>query len=864
VSKPTFFVSYTGADRAWAEWIAWQLEAAGYTVTVQVWDSRPGNDFVAWMDRSIRAAERILVVLTPAYDQATSFTVPELTAAIGRDPTGELGVLLPVRVVDFTPDGLLRTRGWVDLVGKDRQAAREALLAGVSQERPKPDKEPPFPGEQSPEPAFPGQAPSTPTGQQVAAALDLWNVSVDRNPAFTGRVRLLDRLRRALTDPRQQPARVAVSGLGGVGKTQLVVEYANRYRQEYRLVWWVRADRPATIRGDLAGLAAAIGLDEAADPDQSVILAAVDRWLAEHDGWLLIFDNADQADTVAAYLPTEGAGQVVISSRDPVWRRNTTATVPVDVLERAEAVRFVLQRTGQRDRVAAGALAEALGDLPLALEQACAYVEVEQLPLAAYLELLREDAGELFAEGRPPDYQHTVVTTWARSFTALAERSPAAHELLRLLAFLGPDSISRDLLAEGTEVLPMPLAGLGGTQVDRAIGALGRYSLAKRSDDLVSVHRLVQAVVREELDADGKRAWAGAAVRLVAAAFPTESWDVRNWPACEQLLAHALAAAEHAERQQVEADLTSGLLIDIAGYFRDRVQFTATRTALERALAVSEAAHGVDVPETTTIINNLGYLLQNLGDPDGARAHYERALRIDEAALGPDHPDVAIDLSNLGGVLRDLGDLEGARAYIERALRILEAVYGADHPIVAVSVNNLGIVLRALGDLEGARAHYERALRITEAALGPDHPTVAIRVNNLGGVLQNLGDLAGARAYHERALRIDEAAYGLDHPTVAIDVNNLGIVLQDLGDLEGARAHYERALRITEAALGPDHPTVAIRVNNLGSVLQNLGDLAGARAYHERALRILEAVYGADHPRTRTVARSLVLLQDRQ
>jgi hypothetical protein len=134
--KPSFFVSYTGADRAWAEWIAWQLEATGYTVTIQVWDSRPGNDFVAWMDRSIRAAERIVVVLTPAYDQATSFTVPELTAAIGRDPTGELGVLLPVRVVDFTPGGLLRTRSWVDLVGKDRQAARAALLAGISQERP--------------------------------------------------------------------------------------------------------------------------------------------------------------------------------------------------------------------------------------------------------------------------------------------------------------------------------------------------------------------------------------------------------------------------------------------------------------------------------------------------------------------------------------------------------------------------------------------------------------------------------------------------------------------------------------------------------------------------------------------------------
>jgi hypothetical protein len=184
----------------------------------------------------------------------------------------------------------------------------------------------------------------------------------------------------------------------------------------------VRADRLATIRGDLAGLAAALGLEEATNPDQGVVLDAVGRWLAEHGGWLLVFDNADQADTVAPFLPTQGAGQVVITSRDPVRRRHTTATLSVEVLEQAEAVRFITKRTGQTDRSAARALAEALGNLPLAVEQACAYVEAEQLPLAAYLELLRQDVGELFAEGRPPDYQYTVATTWAHSFTSLAKR----------------------------------------------------------------------------------------------------------------------------------------------------------------------------------------------------------------------------------------------------------------------------------------------------------------------------------------------------------------------------------------------------------------------------------------------------------
>ena len=217
MASTKLFVSYTGTDRAWAEWIAWQLEQAGYPTMLQAWDSRPGNDFIVWMDRAIRQADRVVVVLSPAYEQATSFTTPEWTAAIGRDPTGELGVLVPVRVAEFTPGGLWRTRGWIDLAGKDRQAATEALLAGINEERMKPAQEPAFPGEPPPEPAFPG-----PVEPQV------WQVPVVRNPVFTGRARLLTRLHRALSDPGRWPARVALSGLGGVGKSQLVREVTAR------------------------------------------------------------------------------------------------------------------------------------------------------------------------------------------------------------------------------------------------------------------------------------------------------------------------------------------------------------------------------------------------------------------------------------------------------------------------------------------------------------------------------------------------------------------------------------------------------------------------------------------------------------
>jgi len=251
-----------------------------------------------------------------------------------------------------------------------------------------------------------------------------------------------------------------------------------------------------------------------------------------------------------------------------------------------------------------------------------------------------------------------------------------------------------------------------------------------------------------------------------------------------------------------------------------QADYTRAKSALERALKINEAAYGPDHPTVAIDVNNLGLVLQALGDLPAAKQAFERALKIDEAAYGPDHPTVAIDVNNLGSVLQDLGDLPAAKQAFERAIAIGEAAYGPNHPKVATFINNLGLVLRALGDLPAAKQAYERALKIDEATYGPDHPTVAIDVNNLGSVLQALGDLPAAKQAFEQALKIDEATYGPDHPTVAIDVNNLGNVQRALGDLSAAKAYYERALMIFRQYLGDEHPNTKVVKNNLIGLLQ--------------------------------------------
>jgi tetratricopeptide (TPR) repeat protein/cellulose biosynthesis protein BcsQ len=651
---------------------------------------------------------------------------------------------------------------------------------------------------------------------------NIWNVPYNRNPYFIGREQLLENIRASLTSGQPTAlTQVALYGLGGVGKTQLALEYAYRHsvdRQDYDLVWWARAESLAALAADYAALAMPLGLPEIGATEQEVAVAAVRQHLGQRRKWLLIFDNAADPEDLKNYLPRGGGGHILITSRYASWR-GVARPLDVRVLSRPESVAFLLKGSGREETAAAAELAQELGDLPLALEQARAYIEECGCSIGHYLDLFRTRYKEMLRRGKSSqEYPDTVATTWELSFQKVKAASPSAADLLNLCAYLAPDDIPKKLLVEGAKHLPKSLAAAVQDPVacNDALAVLRRYSLMEVSNDALAVHRLVQAVVRDRLNKKEKKQWAGAAVEMVNEVFPRDIVaKVETWPWCARLLPHGQVSAAHAQELKAALPATASIFNAIGAYLNIRAEYEAAKQALEGALAIGEAIYKPDNPKIATYANNLGYVLQTLGDLEGARAHYERALAIMEKVHGPNHPQVAIAVNNLGSVLRALGDLAEARVHYERALAIDEAAYGPDHPEVAIDVSNLGGVLRDLEDLEGAKAHYERALAIMEKVHGPNHPHVATAANNLGGVLQALGDLVGARAHYEQALAIDEAAYGSNHPQVAIRVSNLGSVLQALGDLPGAKACLERALAIRRQFLGEDHPKTKIVRDNL-------------------------------------------------
>lgn len=605
-----------------------------------------------------------------------------------------------------------------------------------------------------------------PPAATASAPAGLWHIPA-AVVSFTGRQVLLQSI-----SERLDTASLAVlHGGGGIGKTQLALRFAELNRERYAAGWLVRAASSITLGSGFAVIAAALGLPQAEAQDQNeAIRAALDR-LAQPDWdqpWLLILDDAATPEIAAPYLQHSARGHILVTSRDGAWK-SLSDPIHVGPWSREESLQFLARRAPSAARdPAIRNIADYLGDFPIALDQAAAYMAASALTPAAYLHVLTSaEADSPLSAAPAPGISQAVSAAWNFSCRRLRLESPDSLALLEEFAYLDPDNIPLDLLVPGDAAT-----------LDALVNPLLRSSLASRNGNLLSIPRLVQAHIRNDLRSrpagePGPQARLAAAVNRVNEAFPFKQDQPASWSPSAALLPHALAVTGYAESAHVELAISSRLLNQAALYLRIHARSPEARTLLERALLLAEKA------------------------------------------LGQDHQDVAVRAGNLAAVVADLGDLPTARTYSERALRIDEQVYGSEHPEVATDASNLSRILRELGDLPAARALVERALRIDEQILGTDHPNVARDTNNLATILQDLGDLPAARALAERALLLHENAYTPDHIRVATSANNLGLILRDLGDLPAARAHLERALRILTNTFGPDHPKTRAAADNL-------------------------------------------------
>jgi tetratricopeptide (TPR) repeat protein len=759
------FISYTGRDWGWASWLDFTLREAGYTTKVQGYDFMVGKSFVNAMDEALKQSRLVACLLSPAYLDSR-WCGEEWQVALLKEK------LLPLRIAECDLDGLLAPRAYLDLVGVAEVEARERIVAELKKrygEDPRPKVKPAFPRSAvaSPGPRFPGSLPA------------IWNITEERNPYFTGRDQALGDLHQALTAGKTAALTQAIKGLGGVGKSQLALEYAFRHVGEYDGIWWLHAEAPTTLARDYVDLASKLGVPVVTDEGQMV--RQVREQLSQRQRILLIFDNATEPRALAPYLPVHAARQIIVTTRAHTWPDSAAQDVhelPLDV-----ATAFLLKRTGQADQAAAKDVAQRLGCLPLALEQAAAYVVQCQKKLADYATLLGKHGLDLLERGHSHRYEKTVGTTWALAFEKVQANCPAAADLLYLCAFLAPENIYLRDLAGASQHLPERLAKILADELalDEAKAALLGFSLIRIDGEAIVIHRLVQDVTRKRMDPTARDQWLRTALRTVSELFPSDPDDVRTWDRCSRWLAHALIVVNWDKADTVEPSACARILNQTGLHLYAKANYKEAEPLFRRALAIKETNPGPNHPDVARCLNNLASLLRDTNRRSEAEPLFHRALAIDEASLGPNHPNVASDLNNLAVLLHAANRRSEAEPLFHRALAIGEASLGPNHPNVAIRLNNLASLLHATNRRSEAEPLYRRALAINEASLGPKHPEVARNLHNLAWLLKATNRLSEGEPLFRRAVRIAEDSLGPNHPSTLTFRRNLELFLAEQG-----------------------------------------------------------------------------------
>ncbi|QWF80427.1 hypothetical protein HUW46_03848 [Amycolatopsis sp. CA-230715] len=732
--------------------------------------------------------------------------------------------------------------------------------------------------------SFPNRQPDDPP--------PVWGNVPPRNPNFTGRVELLEQLAKRLTSGTTAVLPSAVHGLGGIGKTQMAAEYIYRHLQDYDLIWWIDAAHTTQIRAGLTELARALGLPGSAEANIAVpaVLEAL-RTGRPFRRWLLVFDAADSPDVVLPYFPRNGPGEILITSRNSDWA-GIARPLELAVFKREESIELLGRRGPEINVEDADELAEKLGDLPLAVEQAAAWRAVTGMPVQEYLRLFDDSVEEILDTASAPDYEVSVAAAWNVSFEELKTRNPAAHQILHICAFFSPEPISRDLLTGVSRVSISPeldAALRDPIKLARAIRDINRYGLAKidHGNNTLQLHRLVQLVLRNRVMAPQVHArMQHGAHQLLAALDPNDPESSRHWPRYRELLPHAYAAnvldcddswprqlyinvmrylfeyGDHEEAarlgkqarehftetlgptnpQTLEVSSRLGLYLWAIGRYSEAAELN------QRTLALRLQVSGEENEETFALQRNITIDLRAQGDFAAATKLSEEIYAKCKRMFGEDDPETLHAAYQHALSLRLSGAYRSAEELDRDTLRRRMEVLGRDH-VRTFSANSALIVdLREAGEYGQARVQQERLTENFQTRYGEDQLDTVGNAFLLSVARRKDGDHPGALSLSTEALHRFRLAYGDDHATTMACALAHSIDLRHSGDMAGAKKLGEETFERYRGGLGEHHPHTLAASADLAVTLRLQGDVAAARTIDERALEHFRATIGPDHP----------------
>jgi tetratricopeptide (TPR) repeat protein len=731
------------------------------------------------------------------------------------------------------------------------------------------------------------------SSRTLARQPQIWGAVPLRNPDFVGREELLEQLRIRLLGPGDRVTAVlpeALHGMGGVGKSQTVVEYVYQHASEYDIVWWIPSEHPTTIRSSFVDLAKRLGLR--ANSAETAVPAVLETLRSGmwNRRWILVFDNAEHPDAVRTFLPT-GLGHVVVTSRNSEWA-GVALMVEVDLFAREES-KELLRRRGGGDITDEDAdrLAEALGDLPLAVEQAASWRAHTGMPVAEYVDLLEENSFELLRAGATGEYELPMVAAWNVPLNRLKRDCKGVLELLQVCAFFSSEPISRSLLfgVRGASV-PEALAEVvrNPMELNQAVREINRYGLAKidLGRNTIQLHRLVQAILRDPLDRSQWDSMRHSVHLMLVNGDPGDPENSANWSAYADLLPHAINSGV----VDCQDDWVRALVAHLVRYLASSGDYQGALSLADSAWDAWRRDLGENHVDTLVMGRHRGYALRRVGRVTDASQFSNHVHELMKANLGEDHEATIAMTDILTIIPRTTGDLYQERDISQEILERARRVLGEDDPTTLRYANNYASTLRLAGEYFEARDLDQSTLRRRTALLGGIH---AATLNTRSGLAMDVrecglyveacemqeetsamatevlgrdhpytigGDrcLAVARrkaGLHDKAMELTEDVYnryrlrnGEGHVDTVTAMMDMATEFRHMGDLKKSLEFGERSVRDFGAIYSETHPFAVIATTNLAVTRRLMGDVDEARELNERAVAGLLTWLTADHP----------------
>ena len=669
----------------------------------------------------------------------------------------------------------------------------------------------------------------------------------------------------------------ALSGLGGIGKTQIAVEYVYRYRADYSAIFWVQAATETTRLSSLQIISQVLQLPSSQNQSPETTIAAFCTWLTQNSNWLLVFDDADHPEQLRSLLPQWGQGHILITARIPRFDSLGLARpVCLDPLSQEESVTFLMQRTGRlpdnaEELSAAQGIATEVGGLPLALEQAAAYILERQICFQDYLVSFRQQRLAILQRSRPVmgDYPESISTTWSLNFQAVASASPLAADILCVSAFLAPEAIPYELFERGGVLIlgktPLAVALLQAkhdpTTMADLLAPLARYSLVSidPSARTYSLHRLVQQAVRLDLlDQTTERQWQIIAIDLIGAIFPNV--DCEAWEECNRFIAQGLKGQEWISALGYQSPQAAQLLHRVSQYLLWQGHYEAAEAALQ--VALTQRQHLFEAPHSAIgeVLSQFGALRRAQGRYQEAESLYQQALVHYQQALEYDTLDLSTTLNRLGLLYRDKGDFSKAISLHQQALDIRQRLTAKDDFYIAESLNDLALSYWKQSNYELAESLFLQSLEMYRRLEGDASLPVAVASNNLALIYRAQKRYDSAEILYHKTLKLFKQILGEQHPDIAMVLHNLGSLFEARGAYDEAQNYYERAIVLRRELLGGEHPYLATSVHRLASIHLLKGNNAQAQALYREALNIRIKELGTQHPATRKTQQALTKL----